>query len=291
MSQMQRKQSFVATFVGKKNANLCVLSQSDYENLVNEVIVARASVKKDQKQRRRLKRFQVIQESGRNSLIRPGTVHNPVYYLVIEEIYDVINTAHASCGHSGRDRIRYALKDRYANITYDMIIEYLKDCEACQAKKSIPSAGIVVKPMVQNGYLERAQVDLIDVQARPDGQFKWILVFQDHFTKRVSLRAIRQKSGLDVANALIDIFAETGAPRLLHSDNGREFKNRNVRALKTLFPAMDFVHGRSRYPASQGSVEKANHDIERMLTCWLHENKCPNWVLGMQTFYLLIEQH
>ena len=66
------------------------------------------------------------------------------------------------------------------------------------------------------------------MQSRPDGQFKWILVFQNHFSKRVFLRSLRKKSGLDVAEALIEIFAETGAPRFLHTDNGREFKNKHV---------------------------------------------------------------
>lgn len=56
------------------------------------------------------------------------------------------------------------------------------------------------------------------MQSRPDGEFKWILDYQDHFTKRVSLRALRNKTGLEVANALIEIFAENGAPEILQSD-------------------------------------------------------------------------
>lgn len=163
-----------------------------------------------------------------------------------------------------------------------MISEFLKECQICHAKKSVQSSGFVVRPIVEKGYLKRGQVDLIDMQSRPDGEFKWILVFQDHFSKRVSLRSLRKKSGLEVAEALIEIFAETGAPRLLHSqsDNGREFKNKHFWSLKNLFPAIGFVHGRPRHSQSQGSVERANQDIEKMLVCWMNENKCSKWVFG-----------
>lgn len=144
--------------------------------MVDEVIAAYAAEKKDEKQRRRIKRFQVVKVNVRNRLISPGTEQRPICFLSIGEIYDVINTAHASSGHGGRDRMRHALKDQYANVTYDMILEFLKHCEACQSKKS---SGFVVKPIIETGYLKRVQVDLIDMQSRPDGQFKWILVFQD----------------------------------------------------------------------------------------------------------------
>ena len=36
----------------------------------------------------------------------------------------------------------------------------------------------------------RAQVDLIDIQSPPDGDLKWILVYQDHLKKIVQLRPV-----------------------------------------------------------------------------------------------------
>ena len=169
MSQSSRKERFIA-FFKENNDTFCVLSPADYDKLVDEVIVAYAAKKKDEKQRRRMKRYQVIQINNRNRLIRPGTEVQPIYFLSIDEIYDIINVAHTSSGHGGRDRIRHALKDQYANITYDMINEFLKHCETCHAKKSVPSSGFVVKPIVETGYLKRVQVDLIDMQSHPDGQ-------------------------------------------------------------------------------------------------------------------------
>jgi hypothetical protein len=59
------------------------------------------------------------------------------------------------------------------------IIEfYLKFCEHCELKRAKAKKGIVVQPILSANYLSRAQVDLIDLQARPDGEYKWLMVYQ-----------------------------------------------------------------------------------------------------------------
>ena len=64
-------------------------------------------------------------------------------------------------------------------------------------------------------------MDLIDFQTCPDGEFKWLLVYQDHFTKFEQLRPLKSKSASEVAYALLDIFSIFGVPVILQSDNGR----------------------------------------------------------------------
>ncbi len=55
-------------------------------------------------------------------------------------------------------------------------------------------------------------MDLIDMQTLADGEFKWLLVYQDHFTKFVQLRPLKAKSAIEVATALFDIFSVFGVP-------------------------------------------------------------------------------
>ncbi len=80
------------------------------------------------------------------------------------------------------------LSDKYANITTEMIMLFLNLCESCQLKKSKVRKGIVVKPIISDDWNTRCQADLIDMQSRPDGNFKFILVYQDHQTKFCCLR-------------------------------------------------------------------------------------------------------
>lgn len=125
-------------------------------------------------------------------------------------------------------------------------------------------------------------MDLIDFQTQPDGKFKFIMVYQDHLTKFVLLRALESKRAAEVAYHLNDIFLTIGAPCILQSDNGREFVNHIICELTSLWPELKLVHGKPRHSQSQGSVERANQDIENMIGCWLKDNKSTNWSEGLR---------
>ena len=103
-------------------------------------------------------------------------------------------------------------------------------------KKRSKTTGVIVKPIISENFNKRAQMDLIDFQTLPDGEYKWLLVYQDHFTKFIALRPLRAKSAIDVATALFDIFCIFGVPLILQSDNGREFRNQIVVAFKKMWP-------------------------------------------------------
>ena len=61
----------------------------------------------------------------------------------------------------------------------------------------------------------------------PDGKtpYKFLLVYIDHFTKKINLEPLMRKSAEEVCEVLLDIFCEQGPPHILHSDNSREFRN------------------------------------------------------------------
>ena len=108
---------------------------------------------------------------------------------------------------------------------------------------------------------------MIDMQARHmHGEYRFILNYQEHLTKFVVLRPLKEKSAIAVTNELIDIFSLFGAPVILQSDNGREFKNRHLtNTIMELWPELKIVHGKPRHSQSQGSVERVNQDVKKML--------------------------
>jgi hypothetical protein len=64
-------------------------------------------------------------------------------------------------------------------------------CEECQLKKrKIASKGLVVKPLLSKDFNSRGQLDLVDMQSMRDGDFKFILHYQDHLTKFAVLRPL-----------------------------------------------------------------------------------------------------
>lgn len=69
---------------------------------------------------------------------------------------------------------------------------------------------------------------------------------------------------------------------LLALDNGREFVNSILTELHKMWDGVKIVHGKPRHSQSQGSVERANRDIEEMLEAWMDQKKDKNWPAALK---------
>ena len=49
-----------------------------------------------------------------------------------------------------------------------------------------------------------------------------------------------------------------------------------------MWPECKMVHGKPRHSQSQGSVERANRDIEAILACWMKDNNSTQWSQGLR---------
>ena len=116
------------------------------------------------------------------------------------------------------------LLEEYHGVTEKACVLFLASCEEChlrKAKKSVKS--LVVKPISSTRFLSRCQVDLIDFRDMSETHnmadcgipYKWLLVYQDHFTKYLILRPLKHKSAVEVADVVtarpIDVLAESRA--------------------------------------------------------------------------------
>ena len=172
---------------------------------------------------------------------------------------------------------------KYANVTRDVVELFKSLCVECMKKrKRMATKGVVVRLILTGDYGSRGQVDLVDMQSMPNGQFKWIMVYQDHLTKFCVLRSLTSKRACEVGFQLLDIFLLLGAPHILQSDNGCEFTAAVITELKIMWPDLRMVHGKPRHPQSQGSVERLNCDIKDMLIAWLGDNGSTDWPTGLK---------
>ncbi|KAG1682661.1 KRAB-A domain-containing protein 2 [Nymphon striatum] len=232
-----------------------------------------------------LAKYEVLQCGDSERLIkkRESPDEQLLYYVHIEETYDIINRAHVATGHGGRDRMLKEITRKYCNITRDSVELFKSLCIHCQRKRKRPTTkGVVVRPILSKDFTSRGQVDLVDMKSLPQGAYKWILVYQDHLTKFCVLRPLTSKRAAEVAYQLMDIFLLFGAPQILQSDNGSEFTAAVISELKELWTGLLLVHGKPRHPQSQGSVERANSDIKDMLCAWMSENKTTDWSVGIR---------
>lgn len=267
----------------KKNNNFYLTSER-YTSLLNEVKQAKSVKVKQTVHYRRLKRYDILKIGGEEKLIYPVSADKEeiLYYTSFDELFNVTHDAHIAVGHGGRTRMIKELARKYKNVTVEAIVTYLRLCETCQKKQKILKKGIVVKPILHNELNSRCQIDLIDMQSNPDRDMKFILLYQDHLTKFVLLKPLHSKTADEVAYHLLDIFSTFGAPNIIHSDNGREFCNETIKTLCKMWADVKIVHGKPRHSQSQGSVERANQDIENMLATWMETNNTTKWSDGLR---------
>ncbi|GBM60391.1 KRAB-A domain-containing protein 2 [Araneus ventricosus] len=218
-----------------------------YSKILSEVLSAKTKCSTPLDYRR-LRRFDVLKMNDEEKLIvslKPGET-NMQYYVTNDEMFSILFETHTRIGHGVRTRLLKDLQVKYKNITYEVVMLYLNLCKQCQMKHSAPKKGIVVKPMISSELNSRCQVDLIDLQSHRDGEYKFIMVYQDHLTKFVQLRPLKTKTAEEVAYHLLQIFLTFGAPAILHSDNGREFSNQVISELCAMWKDVKIVHGKSR---------------------------------------------
>ena len=179
-------------------------------------------------------------------MIEPLDEWRPIkLFVTIEELYDIIRNAHVALKHKGRNVLMDHLNAKYKNVTKEAVTAFLEQCPTCATKKRVQRKGLTVKPMVFKQFNDRVRTDLIDMQTMADGEWKWILVVQDHLTKFVHLRPLKSKRAVEVAENVLDIFLVFGAPSVIQSDNGREFCNAVMESLKDLWSELKIVHGKS----------------------------------------------
>ena len=158
-----------------------------------------------------------------------------VFVVSYDELYEKIKIAHVATGHGGsiklnsmfimlkhsigRDKVFKHLEQW--NISKRIIQVFVTACVTCNLKKT-KSRKLVVRPILSQSYLSRAQVDLIDLQSVPvtvavlttEGEvkivYKFVLNYQDHLTKFVCLRPLARKTADAVAKELLSIFCLIG---------------------------------------------------------------------------------
>ena len=109
--------------------------------------------------------------------------------------------------------------------------------------------------------------------------YKYLLVYIDHFTKKISLTPLMSKRAGEVCEVLLDIFCEQGPPHILHSDNGGEFNNQLLfSTLAEKWPTTKIIHGKPRYPQSQGAIERVNREVKDALFAMMLDNNDQCWV-------------
>jgi hypothetical protein len=177
-------------------------------------------------------------------------------------------------------------------------------CPICitRMKHNRPVVGI--KPIITHDFGTRGQVDLINFQSMPDGDFCFLMNYIYHGVKFLFSIPLTCKHASCIAVALLEIFTVVGPPMILQSDNGNEFDtvamtrkqvgefcgklfgltdlelSEIITEVRQLRPKCQMVSGSPRHSPSNGGVEQVNCTMQEKLGAWMKDCKSRQWTIG-----------
>ncbi|CDH60654.1 hypothetical protein RO3G_15169 [Lichtheimia corymbifera JMRC:FSU:9682] len=150
-----------------------------------------------------------------------------------EERPKELERAHMTIGHAGAEHIvRYLRREGiyWTNLPQDAV-EMVKKCPDCQ-KYNITRKGYhPLRPIYAYIPGDHWAIDLASFNKTSTKGNNFLLVMVDVCTRFCILRALPNKHSDTIVEALVQVFCDFGIPRVLQSDNGREFKNTIMKKL------------------------------------------------------------
>ncbi|KRX52601.1 KRAB-A domain-containing protein 2 [Trichinella sp. T9] len=203
----------------------------------------------------------LIKEKGQNAKIFPTSQRDQMITDILRIQSDgqksVLwgNTMHRQCCLSKhwpwwRKRTFQKAQNKWANVTREACHMFATLCEECHKKRArkLPKS-LVVKPPVSTNVMSRGQVDVINFQALLDVK--------------------TGRSGIKAARNLHNLFWLFCNPTTVKCHNAPS--SAIITELKTCWPELKLVTGRSRHPQSQGAIERLNGVVQKKLAIRMQE--------------------
>jgi transposase InsO family protein len=203
----------------------------------------------------------------------------------------VLNRFHDQSNHREYHKTYSAISEKHIGITQEEVREYVNHCEACALNASIKEKTDIT-PVISTKPWSHLQIDLIDFHEFKDVNdgYAWLLTCVCIFSKFLVAVPMKNKEAATVANHLVkDVFKIPGPPRILQSDNGKEFI---AEIIKNICSTLNITirHGRPRHPQSQGQIERLNQTIGRGFTklLWDSNNQLQrkDWINIIDAFVI-----
>jgi hypothetical protein len=184
-----------------------------------------------------------------------------------EEQIRIIKLIHED-GHLGFVRVFNAISRKYyweKTMSKD-ILDFIKNCDRCQRSKPKLSKTVGELhpiPVISKTW-HQIGIDFIGPLTTTAGGNKYILTVVDYFTKWPEATALPTKEANGVASFLLEIFCRFGFPKVIISDQGREFCNQLTARLFSLTNTQHRVTT-AYHPQSNGLTERFNQTLSNSL--------------------------
>lgn len=140
------------------------------------------------------------------------------------------------------------------------IDNFIQSCPCCQKMRKRSSHSMVDRHTISGSPFSQLSIDILKLPNPDVYGNAYIVVIVDNFSHWTSLVAVKNKSAVDAARALMQVVGNFGAPLTLRSDGGAEFVNGIVTGVTKMLNISQHVI-LPYTPSANGIVERANRAI------------------------------
>jgi transposase InsO family protein len=194
----------------------------------------------------------------------------------VKNFLKVIYLNPATHSNSVEGLFQNARKNNYNYLAFSKndVQSFLENQKSFRTFQSIDKSQFQSKVAAVEGRFRKWQMDLIDVKKYSDENngTKYILTIIDVFSKYAFAIPLASKKATGIAGALTKIFSAENIPlpRILQSDNGKEFIAEVVKTVCKKHGIFQFFS----YPYSPlGFIERFNQTLKKKIFTWLHTNR------------------
>ena len=149
---------------------------------------------------------------------------------------------------------------------YQAIKKYINNCTVCLKSKTLPmQSGHSVAIETPTLPFEWIQIDLVAVSNQQSERGnRYILTCICCLTNYLFMEPIPSKETIVVLKALCRIFCQTGIPKIIQSDNGREFDSTIMRT-HAKWLDVEWRFSTPYKPSTNGRIERRHADLAKLL--------------------------
>jgi DNA-binding transcriptional MerR regulator len=180
-------------------------------------------------------------------------------------------------GFIGAAKLKVILKKQNIDVSLKKIKEVIDKQETHQVFKQQHKK--IQGKIVSFRKDSRLNIDLIDMVSLKSANknYTFILIVIDIFSRKVYAKALKNKSGPTVAEALEPILKKLEDPAIMTSDSGTEFLNSYVKDVLKKFKIAQYTVEIGSHQAL-GVIDSAIRNIKNMLYKTMNSNKNSNWI-------------
>ncbi|CAG2206142.1 unnamed protein product [Mytilus edulis] len=164
--------------------------------------------------------------------------------------------------HRKADTIYEALRTTVFPVVRETIKILFKTevkCQQCASAIDLPKTTTTRRPIPATYPNSRWQVDLKKMPAVRGYTYACNII--NCYSRFAFGGPTKTKTAKEIADLILKFLYLLGSPRILQSDNGKEFSNSNLADVIDVFKTRQ-IHGRPYHPQSQGRVERFNRTLK-----------------------------